>query len=121
MKSPSILLAILLILGTFVVPLNTHSSYGDGILLFTVHRVAGSGEVNTENLTKERCFVHAQIDIYSAHHGPFHRNNPDKTFYPGDTFDYQTTTWKDDAILIIGSHVPCNQLQTTLHQMVLTV
>ena len=95
MKITSILLAILLILGTLVVPLNTSPSYGDGVLLFTVHRTAGSGEVNTENLTKERCFVHVKIDGYSSHHGPFHRNNPDKTFYPGDAFDYSITTWKD--------------------------
>ena len=95
MKSKSLLLAILLIFGTFVVPLNMNNSFGDGILLFTVHRVAGSGDVRTENLIKERCFVHVQIDVYSAHHGPFHRNNPDKTFYPGDAFDYKTTTWKD--------------------------
>lgn len=68
MKSKSLFLAILFLLGTFVVPLNITNSYGDGILLFTVHRVAGSGDVNTENLIKERCFVHVQIDIYSAHH-----------------------------------------------------
>ena len=87
--------SILLIFGTFVVPLNTDNSYGDGILLYTVHRTAGSVEVNTENLTKERCFVHVKIDVYSAHHNEFHRNNPDKTFYPGDAFDYEITTWKD--------------------------
>jgi len=90
-----VFLVILLIFGTFVIPLNINYSYGDGILLFTVHRVAGSGDVNNENLIKERCFVHAQIDVYAAHHGSFHRNNPDKTFYPGDAFDYQTQTWKD--------------------------
>ena len=95
MKLRIILLSVLFILGTFVVPLNIYNSYGDGMLLFTVHRVAGSGDVNTENLIKERCFVHVQIDMYSSHHGPFHRNNPDKTFYPGDAFDYQVTTWKD--------------------------
>ncbi|WP_316506096.1 hypothetical protein [Nitrosopumilus sp.] len=89
-------MAVLLILGAFVVPLNTNTySYGDGILLFTVHIVDGSAEVVTENLIKERCFVHVQIDVYSAHHNGFHRNNPDKTFYPGDAFDYKTTTWKD--------------------------
>ena len=82
-------------MGTFVVPLNVNDSFGDKILLFTIHEIAGSGDVNTENLIKERCFVHVQIDVYSAHHGPFHRNNPDKTFYPGDAFDYQTQTWKD--------------------------
>ncbi|MGI9567815.1 MAG: hypothetical protein ACR2LL_12495 [Nitrosopumilus sp.] len=96
MKSRALLLAVLLILGMFVAPLNTNNySFGDRILLFTIHRVAGSAEVITENLIKERCFVHVQIDVYSSHHGSFHRNNPDKTFYPGDAFDYQIQTWKD--------------------------
>ena len=87
MKS-KVFLVLLLILGTFVIPLNISNSFGDGILLFTVHRVAGSAEVNTKNLIKERCFVHVQINVYSSHYGVFHRNNPDKTFYPGDAFDY---------------------------------
>ncbi|WP_316506279.1 hypothetical protein [Nitrosopumilus sp.] len=95
MRPQIFLFVILLILGTFVIPLNTNNSFGDGTLLFTVHQVAGSSEIVTENLIKERCFVHAQIDVYSAHHNGFHRNNPDKTFYPGDAFDYQATTWKD--------------------------
>ena len=95
MKSISLFLIVWLILGTFVVPLNINNSYGDGILLFTVHVVDGSDEIVTENLIKERCFVHAKIDVYSSHHNGFHRNNPDKTFYPGDAFDYQITTWKD--------------------------
>ena len=95
MKFRSLFLAILFLLGTFVVPLNTNNIYGDGILLFFVHVVDGSTEVITENLIKESCFVHAKIDVYSAHHNSFHRNNPDKTFYPGDAFDYQTQTWKD--------------------------
>ncbi|WP_316504811.1 hypothetical protein [Nitrosopumilus sp.] len=86
---------VLLILETLTIPLNINNSYADNILLFTVHQVVGSGDVNTENLIKERCFVHSKIDVYSAHHGPFHINNPDKTFYPGDAFDYQTQTWKD--------------------------
>ena len=90
----SLFLSIFLILGISV-PLNTNNSYGDSILLFTVHVVDGSAEVVTENLIKERCFVHAKIDVYSAHHNGFHRNNPDKTFYPGDALDYQTQTWKD--------------------------
>jgi len=82
-------------LGTFVVPLNTNNSYGDGILLYTVTETAGSGPLNTENLTKDLCFVHVKIDVYSAHHGAFHRNNPDKTFYPADAFDYEISTWKE--------------------------
>ena len=73
---------------------NIQYLYGDGILLFTIHVVDGSAEVITENLIKERCFVHVKIDVYSAHHNNLHRNNPDKTFYPGDAFDYSTTTWK---------------------------
>ena len=96
MKSRVFLVVLLIFLGTFVVPLNNiNNSYGDSVLLYTVHQVAGSGDVNTDTLRKERCFVHVQIDVYSAHHGPYHRNNPDKTFYPGDAFDYRTTTWKD--------------------------
>ena len=90
-----IIFSILLIFGTFVVPLSTNNSYGDSILLFTVHRTAGSGDVDTENLIKERCFVHVKIDVYSSHHDIHHRNNPDKTFYPGDAFDYSITTWKE--------------------------
>ena len=88
---------MLFVFGSSVIPYDIiiQNSYGDNILLYTVHRVAGSGDVNTENLIKERCFVHVKIDVYSTHHGSFHRNNPDKTFYPGDAFDYQTTTWKD--------------------------
>ncbi|MGI9566335.1 MAG: hypothetical protein ACR2LL_04895 [Nitrosopumilus sp.] len=77
--------------------MNIYNSYGDGMRLFAIHVVEGSGDINTENLIKERCFVHVQIDVYSAHHGPFHRNNPDKTFYPGDAFDYKVTTWKDSC------------------------
>ena len=100
------------------IPLNMDDSYGDGILLFTVHRVAGSDDINTENLIKERCFVHVQIDVYSAHHGPFHRNNPDKTFYPGDAFDYQTTTWKDGCGNFWQPYVQSSQLLTIQYQMV---
>ena len=87
---------MLFVFGTFLMPLtNMQNSYGDSVLLYTVHQVAGSGDVNTDTLRKERCFVHVQIDVYSAHHVSYHRNNPDKTFYPGDAFDYTTTTWKD--------------------------
>ena len=87
---------MLFVFGTFLMPLTSmQNSYGDSVLLYTVHQVAGSGDVNTDTLRKERCFVHVQIDVYSAHHGPYHRNNPDETFYPGDAFDYRTTTWKD--------------------------
>ena len=95
MKSRVFLVVLLIIFSTFVVPLNINYSYGNSILLYTVHQVAGSGDVNTDTLRKERCFVHVQIDVYSSHHGAFHRNNPDRTFYPGDAFDYTTTTWKD--------------------------
>ena len=95
MKLRALFTCVLLIFGIFVIPLNVNNSFGDGVLLFTVHRVAGSGDVNTENLIKERCFVNVKIDVYSTHHSSFHRNNPDKTFYPGDAFDYHVTTWKD--------------------------
>ena len=81
--------------GTFVVPLNSNYSYGDGVPLFSVHVVDGSAEVVTENLIKEIYFVYAKIDMYSSHHNFFNRNNPDKTFYPGDAFDYQVTIWKE--------------------------
>ena len=95
MKLLSLFLTVIFLFGTFVVPFSINNVYGDGVLLFTVHAVEGSAEVVTENLIKERCFVHAKIDVYSSHHGPFHRNNPDKTFYPRDAFDHQTSTWKD--------------------------
>ncbi|MGI9568056.1 MAG: hypothetical protein ACR2LL_13745 [Nitrosopumilus sp.] len=36
------LVVVLLILGTSVIPFNINDIYGDDILLFTVHRVAGS-------------------------------------------------------------------------------
>ena len=98
------LVIALLILGMLSVSLNVNDTYGDSILMFTVHRVAGGDEVVTENLIKERCFVHAQIDVYSAHHRSFHRNNLDKMFYPGDAFDYQVSTWKM-AVERSGSHV----------------
>ena len=88
-------LTFLLISGIFIIPLNIADSYGDGILLFTVHKVAGSGHIHTENLIKDRCFVHAQIDVYSAHHGVFHRNNSDKTLYPRDAFGYQVSAWNN--------------------------
>ena len=90
---------MLVILWTFLMPINNNSSmqnsYADSVLLYTVHQVAGSDAISTDTLRKERCWVHVQIDVYSAHHGTFHRNNPDKTFYPGDAFDYATTTWKE--------------------------
>ena len=90
-----VIFSVLLIFGTFVIPLNTNNSYGDGMLLFTVHKTVGSAEVNTENRSKDRCFVHVKIEAYSTHHGPFYRNNPDSIFYPGDAFDYEITTWRE--------------------------
>ena len=112
---------MLFVFGTFLMPLtNMQNSYGDSVLLYTVHQVAGSGDVNTDTLRKERCFVHVQIDVYSAHHVSYHRNNPDKTFYPGDAFDYTEPQPGRMDVAAFGSHVPSSQHQTILFQTVLT-
>jgi len=45
---------------------------------------------------EKSAFVHVEITITSTHHdGTFHRNNPDKTFYPWDAFGYNINTWRD--------------------------
>ena len=120
MKSRVVLIIMLIILGTFVAPLNNSNySYGDSVLLYTVHQVAGSGDVNTDTLRKERCFVHVQIDVHSAHHDSFHRNNPDKTFYPGTHLTIPQQPGRKDAVPF-GSHVPYNLHQTIQFQTVLT-
>lgn len=50
-------------------PLNSmQNSYGDSVLLYMVHQVVGSGDLSTDTLRRDRCFVHVQIDVYSAHH-----------------------------------------------------
>ena len=89
-----IFLAVILIFGNMTVLYN-NNTFADSIVLFTTHSVSGSDAVSTDTLYKERCFVHVEITITSAHHGPYHRNNPDKTFYPGDAFDYSINTWTE--------------------------
>ncbi len=73
----------------------TFIAYADEIVIAEFHSVSGSDAVSTDTLYKERCFVHVQITIKSAHHGIYHRNNPDKTFYPGDAFVYEINTWTE--------------------------
>ena len=87
-------LTILFVSGTLMVPVNVSVAQADPILLHTITKTAGSDAVSNTNLIKERCFVHVRIDVYSAHHGAYHRNNPDGTFYPADAFDYDIATWK---------------------------
>ena len=45
-----IFLFILLIAGTFVIPLNNNYSFGDSVLLYTVHQIAGSDAINTDTV-----------------------------------------------------------------------
>ena len=89
-----VFLAVILIFGNITVLYSNHV-FADSIVLFTTHSVSGSDTVSTDTLYKERCFVHVEITITSAHHGPYHRNNPDRTFYPGDAFDYNINTWTE--------------------------
>jgi hypothetical protein len=70
-------------------------AFSDGVTLYHTHSVSGSDAISTDTLYRERCFVHVEITIKSAHHGPYHRNNPDKTFYPGDAFDYEIDAWTE--------------------------
>ena len=98
-----IFLVILLILGNGTIPYNNNPAYADEIILAEINSVSGSDAVSTDTLTKERCFVHVDIVIKSAHHGIYHRNNPDKTFYPGDAFVYNVNTWTDGC----GHFQPC--------------
>ena len=103
MKS-GIFLVVLLILGNMTMLYNNNSVYADEIVLAEFHSVSGSDAVSTDTLTKERCLVHVDIVIKSAHHdGIYHRNNPDKTFYPGDAFVYNVNTWTDGC----GHFQPC--------------
>ncbi len=75
--------------------LYNNQTYADEILLFETLQRSGSDEVSTDNLYKERCWVNVQITIKSSHHNIYHRNNPDKTFYPADAFDYEINTWTE--------------------------
>ena len=95
MEFRSLLLSILLIFGIFVIPLNIHNTHADEIILFETLQRSGSDEVSTDNTYKERCWVYVQITIKSSHHDIHHRNNPDKTFYPADAFDYEINTWTE--------------------------
>ena len=92
MKS-KIFFIILLILGNTT--MYNNNVFADSVVLFTTHSVSGSDTISTDTLYKERCFVHVEITIKSSHHGSYHRNNPDKTFYPGDAFDYEINTWTE--------------------------
>jgi hypothetical protein len=69
--------------------------FADQIVLSETHFVSGSDAISTDTVYQERCFVHVDITIKSAHYNTYHRNNPDKTFYPGDAFDYLVNTWTD--------------------------
>ena len=95
MKFTSLFFVSLFLLGIFVVPLNVNYSFGDPTLLFNTHQVTGSDTISTDTTYRERCFVHVEITVTSSHHDTYHRNNPDKTFYPGDAFDYNINTWRD--------------------------
>lgn len=66
--------------------------YADKIILAEIHTKAGSDTISTPTLYKERCWVHVDIVISAEHHAVYHRNNPDKTFYPADAFVYEVST-----------------------------
>ena len=93
-----VIFSILLISGTLVVPLNTQVVDAHRTLLYTDTQTNGSGDDDTPPTTRERCFVTVTVSVYSAHHGPHHRNNPDKTVYPGDAFEYETRVTKSGCI-----------------------
>ncbi len=87
---------VLLILNNIILSYVTNNPiYADDVILHETLQRSGSDEVSTDNLYKERCWVNVQITITSAHHGIYHRNNPDKTFYPADAFDYEINTWTE--------------------------
>ncbi len=104
-----IFLATLLIFGNVTILYNS-TAYADEIILFETLRRSGSDEVSTDNLYKERCWVNVQITIKSSHHNIYHRNNPDKTFYPADAFDYEINTWIEGC----RHFQPCPLQSTTL-------
>jgi len=94
-----VIFSILLVSGTFVVPLNTNVVQAHDILLYSNSQTNGSGDDNTPPTTRERCFVTVTVRAYAEHHdGIHHRNNPDKTFYPGDAFGYETSVTKNGCI-----------------------
>ena len=93
-----VIFSILLISGTFAIPLNVQVADGHDILLYSDSQTNGSGDDDTPPITRERCFVTTTVRIYTEHHGVHHRNNPDNTFYPGDAFRYETSVTKDGCI-----------------------
>jgi len=82
----------------FTIPLNTQVADAHRVLLYTKSQTNGSGDDHTPPTTRERCFVTVTVNIYSAHHGVYHRNNPDKTFYPGDALEYETIVTNSGCI-----------------------
>jgi len=82
----------------FVIPLNTQVADAHRVLLYTKSQTNGSGDDHTPPTTRERCFVTVTVNVYSAHHGIYHRNNPDKTFYPGDALEYETSVTNSGCI-----------------------
>ncbi len=94
-----LVLSILLVSGTFAVPLNMQVADAHDILLYSDSQTNGSGDDNTPPTTRERCFVTVTVNVYAEHHdGIHHRNNPDSTFYPGDAFRYETSVTKSGCI-----------------------
>ena len=93
-----VIFSILLISGTFAIPLNIQVADGHDILLYSDTQTNGSGDDNTPPTTRERCFVTVTVRVYAEHHGVHHRNNPDSTFYPGDAFRYETSVTKNGCI-----------------------
>lgn len=68
---------------------------GDGgDTLLSQKHTAGSDRVyiHTGHYTyiREKCKVHTELDIMPVLHNGHRRNNPDRTFYPGDALGYRT-------------------------------
>lgn len=65
-----------------------------GDTLHSQKSTAGSDMVyiHTKHYTyiREACKVHTSLDIMPVMHGAHRRNNPDRTFYPGDALAYRT-------------------------------
>lgn len=68
---------------------------GAGETLHSQKHTAGSDRVfiHTKHYTyiREACKVHTSLDIMPVMHGDHRRNNPDRTFYPGDALAYRTS------------------------------
>lgn len=67
-----------------------------GDTLHSQKHTAGSDRVyiHTKHYTyiREKCKVHTELDIMPVLHGGHRRNNPDRTFYPGDALAYRTAS-----------------------------